>query len=241
MNLATLTRSCAGALLLAGLLACGGAYTPPPSAPTAAAPAPATSLVYTDPGSTGWRLVKDASSTSTHLVLKLVGPDGGSARGVGFNLRAGGPVAFHKFHEVTATPGTYLKDMYVHETGVFQLKFKNSRYQTDLNWMYEPVLIAGGVKEAGRLLTVGVYQKDRNQDPASVDAATGVLQVGIDLPASGGPAVGETIPLTVVRARAIPAFIGTYPTDPNNIDWSSVYKNFRLDDIQIAVGVLHAQ
>ena len=236
-----LIRPLAAALLLGGLLACGGAYTPPPAPAAPATPAAASSLVYTDPGGSGWRLVKDASSTATHLVLNLVGPTGGRARGVGFNLRAGGPVAFHKFHDVTTTPGTYARDLYVRDTGVFQLKYKNSRYQTDLTWMYEPVLIAGGIKEEGRLLTVGLYQKDRLQDAQPVDGATGVLQIGLDLPASGGPLTGEVIPLTVVRARTIPAFIGDYPTDVNHVDWSSVLNHFRMDDIQIAVGSLHAQ
>ncbi|HJV21163.1 MAG TPA: hypothetical protein VJ570_00645 [Holophagaceae bacterium] len=242
MHLTTLTRTFAASLLLGALVACGGGYTPP-SAP-AAAPGPtaaAMALAYTDPTGSGWRLVKDSSSTTTQLVLNLVGPTGEKARGVGFNLRAGGPVAFHLFHDVTTAPGTYVKDQFVRDTGVFQLKYKTSRYDTDLNWMYEPILLAGGVKEGGRLLTVGLYQKDRTHDAQPVDGPKGVLQIGIDLPSSGGPRAGETIPLTLVRARTIPGFIGNYPTDPNNVDWTSVLQNFRMDDIQIAVGTLHAQ
>ncbi|MEP6502966.1 MAG: hypothetical protein ABJD97_06540, partial [Betaproteobacteria bacterium] len=59
-------------LFAAALAGCGGddASTPPP-APPAPAPAPAvapTHLAYTDPPSSGWRLVKDASSTDTTIV-----------------------------------------------------------------------------------------------------------------------------------------------------------------------------
>lgn len=72
------------ALLLAGLIACGGgggSSTPPP-APTA------TSLAYTDPTSGTYKLVKNTSSSGSHLVLDLVGPSTGTAMGVSVSLSA---------------------------------------------------------------------------------------------------------------------------------------------------------
>jgi len=70
--------------ILVGLLACGGKSTP--SAPTAAVPAQ--QLSYTNPPAAGYRLVKDESSTASHLVLKLVGPSGAQIKGGVFTLNA---------------------------------------------------------------------------------------------------------------------------------------------------------
>ena len=234
MRLSTIAPSLTALALLGGLLACGGAYTPPPGPAATATPTAATSLTYTDPATTGWRLVKDVSSTPTHLVLNLVGPTGLKARGVGFNLSSDGTVKFHKFTDSDAMK----TDNYLKDTGVFQLKFKSSRYSTDLSWMLEPVIFAGGTKNGGKLLTVGIYQKDRAQSAQSVDTA--VLQIGIDLPATGGPASGSAIPLTLVRARIIPEDIGQMPAVYTD-SWSSVLTKFRMEDIQIAVGALKAQ
>ena len=72
------------------LSACGGgggssAPTPTP-VPT---PTWATSLAYTDPPATGFRLVKNTSlSTPSHLVLDLAGPSGQNAQGLSFILTA---------------------------------------------------------------------------------------------------------------------------------------------------------
>jgi hypothetical protein len=76
----------AAALALTGLLACGGGgggSTPP------AAPATATSLVYTDPATGTYLLKKNSTlSTPTHLVFDLVGPATGTASGVSITLSA---------------------------------------------------------------------------------------------------------------------------------------------------------
>ena len=70
---------------LATLLACGGgggSSTPPP-APTTAA-----SLAYTDPATGTYRLVKNASSSGSHLVFDLLGPSSGTAMGASITLSA---------------------------------------------------------------------------------------------------------------------------------------------------------
>jgi hypothetical protein len=80
----------APALVLAALVACGGGGGSDSSAP-AGNPNAATKLAYTDPSptSTQWALKKNASSTSTHLVLDLVPPsDAVSGFGVGFTINA---------------------------------------------------------------------------------------------------------------------------------------------------------
>lgn len=68
---------------LAALLACGGGgggSTPPP--------ATATTLAYIDPTSDTFKLVKNAASSGSHLVLDLMGPTSGTASGVSITLNA---------------------------------------------------------------------------------------------------------------------------------------------------------
>ena len=75
-------------LLLAGLAACSGG-----SNASTATSGTATTLSYTAPVSRGYRLVQNAASTSTHLVLDLVGADGAQAQGVTFNISCDGAKA----------------------------------------------------------------------------------------------------------------------------------------------------
>jgi len=211
---------------------CGGssASAPPPSVP---APVLATGMEYTDPTSTGWRLVKDASSSATHLVLNLVGPASEKGRGVGFTLQCDGPVKF-----IRQADGQYVKDL-----GVFQLKgVPNPDFPPPDPAPYEPTLLAAAVQKKGLVLTVGIFQKDRNH-PA-VALGTPLCQVAMDFNAAavaqGSLLPGGTLPLTVIKAKAIPEDIGTMPPNPGDYDadYSSVIAKSRLDVIQIAVGKL---
>jgi hypothetical protein len=81
------SRAALAALVLLSLSACsgggGGGGTPTPPAKTIA-----DTLTYTNPTGSGYLLVRDASSTSTHLVLNVVGPASTQLSGVAFYLTA---------------------------------------------------------------------------------------------------------------------------------------------------------
>jgi hypothetical protein len=193
--------------LLAGL-ALGGCSN---STPTA------TTLSYKDPTSSGWRLVKDPSSTASRLVLALVGPSGTTTRGVGFNLQAGAGVRWATF-----TGGLPIQD-----TGVFELK--NSTPDPTLPATAEdPILLDGGVMD-GNILTVGIFQKDRRY--TAKDAGAPLLRIALEV--SPGVLAGAVIPLALKKAKFLPGDIGAY-TD----DQLSILNKSRLDVIDIAVGTL---
>ena len=198
--------------LLALGLACGGASSTASVAPRPAAKA----LAYADPQGSGWRLVKDAASTPTRLVLDLVGPAGLKTRGVGFNLQAGDGVAF----------GAFANGLPIADTGVYPLLSAAA----DPN---EPVALVGGVK-AGNLLSVGIYEKDRAQ-PAQ-DSGVALCQIAIVLTPGKGLAAGDGVPLTVVKAKAVPEDIGAVSDDL----WT-LNQKMRMADIQIATGALTAR
>jgi hypothetical protein len=202
--------------LLLGLgLACGGGSSTSTSAP--ARPAPASGLAYVDPTGSGWRLVKDATSTSTRLVLNLVGPTGLRTRGVGFNLQAPSTVKF----------GAFPNGLALQDTGVYQLRGVGSVDAA------EPVALVGGVKP-GNVLTVGIFQKDRAQ--AAQDSGVALCQIALVFDAAQGLAKGEVLPLQVRKARAIPEDIGTSGDDLWSLD-----KKLKMTDLSVALGTLSAQ
>jgi hypothetical protein len=207
--------------------ACGSNSHPAPAAPQAQL---ATGLDYTDPGAGDWRLVRDPSSTVHRIVLNLVGPAGQMGRGVGFNLRSDGTVKFAKFAN-----GSYINDL-----GVFQLTNKAGAVSA-LDGV-TPITndvgaIVGGVKQGGRVLSVGAFQKDRRW-PAQ-DLGQPLYQIAIEFKAGQGLASGTPIQLDFLKARSIPENIGDNPEDPNANPATWAYQ-YRIDDIQVAVGRLVA-
>ncbi len=214
--------------LLLGLLACGGgSHTATQSGPPATPPAvPATSLVYSDPASSGWRLVKDSSSSARRLVLNLVGPTGERSRGVGFNLKAGQAVSF----------GLFSNGWHANDLGVFQLLNYHRRAEFPADDP-EPVFFAAGVKP-GNLLTVGIFQKDRLIDAKAVSSP--LVQIALELPTGSSLAAGDTVPISITKARMIPEDIGTVTQDGWYND-AEVLAKSKLQDIQIALGTLKAQ
>ena len=204
------TLASAAALVL--LLGCGGGATAPVPAPEPKA----VGLGYTDPTGSGWRLVRDASSTPTRLVLNLVGPSGTRTRGAGFNLRLPEGVK----------AGTFSQGLPLQDTGVYQLRMLGSSDPQ------EPLALTGGVKP-GRVLSVGLFQKDREQ-PA-VDSGVPVCRIALAFDAGAGLTAGTRLPLAVLKAKVIPQDIGAPGDDLWTLD-----QKMRLADISLAVGTLTA-
>jgi len=180
-----------------------------------AAPAAAAGLGYTDPASSGWALVKDASSTPSRLVLNVVGPRGLLTRGVGFNVQAPPGLVFDTFS--TGLP--------INDTGVYQLDSASAAPA-------DPVALVGALKP-GNLLTVGIYQKGRER-PAK-DSGAALCQIALKLDPSAKVAAGQPLPLQVPKAKVIPDDLGS-STD-------SLYvqsQKLRMQAIVLSVGTLTA-
>jgi hypothetical protein len=195
--------------------------TPPPPPPPPPPAAQATGFTYTDPSGTGWRLVQDASSTSTRVVLNLVGPAGLKSRGAGFNLVAPAAVHFAKFTE-TNFP--------VKDGGTYELKNVAPTGPLD---PLEPVLLAGGVKR-GNLLTVGAFQKDRRA--TAKDSGATLLQIALEFRAEDALRKGQELPLTITKARYQAEDIGEFFPYPTY----EMIAKAPLEDMTVAVGTLRA-
>jgi hypothetical protein len=215
---AFILKSTFASLGLLGLLACGGSSSSSsPSGPTTTL---AKGLGYTDPTGSGWRLVKDASSTGTHLVLDLMGPADSKSRGVGFNLEGGGQVTFGRFVD-----GTYLQD-----GGVYELFNSTAAVPGSPD---DTPLLNGGVK--GTLLTVGIFQKDRRLEPKAHAKALLRIAVDFDPATTGTLTAGTPVPLTVTKARIVPEDIGGIS------DASEIKAKSQMETITIALGTLTAE
>jgi len=195
-------------------LACGGSSRNTP------APSPATGLTYTNPVAADgeWRLVQDATTSSKHLVLNLVGPnDGSKYRGVGFTLQTDPSlVKFSQFLDANGQPLSYFTS-----GGIFQDKSSSG---LDV----PPILQVGGVTK--EKLMVGIFQKTDDEVFGPVKGSTAkncyavILQVAIDLDPTLEALPGN-VPLSVLKARVIPEHIDTL-------------FNRKTEDITLRIGTL---
>ncbi len=204
--------------IAANLAACsGGSSGGPPPAP----PAVPTSLSYTDPTGDGWKLVRDYSSTSTLLVLDLVGPSTLKARGVGFNLEKGSSLKFANFSD----------GAYAHDTGVFELKGSNPDFEPYAGTDADPVLFVSAPLAKGDVLSTGIFQKDRTYPAKSLTQP--LVQVALALsPTAPAGAGADAYVLQVVKARMVPDDIGgmDFQLTPDAI------AKAKMLDISVAVG-----
>lgn len=212
------------ALPLALSLACGGgsqtAATPPAT--------PATGLTYTDPTGPGWRLVRDATSTPTRLILSLVGPTGLKTRGAAFNLKVPDAVKVGGFAE-SAWP--------VKDTGVFELFNTDPLGDGSIpagQDPLEPRLLGGGVKP-GNILTIGVFQKDRRA--TAKESGRALFQIALEFNPGAKLASGDGLPLAILKARHMPEDIGGFAVSPN----AEMARKAVMVDMPVAVGTLRAQ
>jgi hypothetical protein len=151
-------------------------------------------LAYTDPTGTGWRLVKDASSTPTNLVLALVGPAATLSRGVGLSVVMDDPhVQYARFAD----------DSYIQDTGVYDLYQQTAPVQ----W-YEPTLIAGGVK--GPKLMLGIFQKEPTKSAKPSDSP--LLRFTVKVNPSIIDYYPVQVPISVVKAKILPENIASSTT-----------------------------
>jgi hypothetical protein len=134
------------------------------------------SLAYTDPASGTYRLMRNAGSTATHLVLDLVGPAGTLGRGVGFYLTA--DTTKVTWAKVAASDAELVQNGDVFTLGGGQQLIK--------------------AKASGDTLQAGVYQKGAGVSAKPLNAT--LARVALDL--KGSPSLG-TIALGPVAGKTI--------------------------------------
>ena len=153
----------AGLAALLLLLGCGGAKQSQDITSSAHAPVKAGALVYTAPTGAGYQLVKDASSSSTHLVLGLVGPAGAQLKGVVLTLNADAAKA------TWSNPGGTV-DSYIKEGQVLALGAGTKLMKSQLS---------------GASLQLALFQK--GNAAAATLGAQPLLSVALDLKAGATP------------------------------------------------------
>jgi len=96
----------------------------------------------------------------------------------------------------------------------------------------ESTLAAAGLKEDGRLLSAGLFQKDRRRPAQNLSQPLLQIAIELDAAAAANHRPGEAIPLQVVRARAIPEDIGSLSSG------YSVIMSYTINEVPVAVGAL---
>lgn len=166
-------------LALMGLLACsggGGGNNPPPPPPPKTI---ADRLDYTNPTSGTYTLVKDTTlSTTTHLVLNLMGPVGTQGTGVGFFLSA-------DTSKLTWTKPS-ASDAVLAHNGAFDLGTA-------------PQFAVA--KNSGDQLQVGFYQKGTTKPAVTFTASIVLASVALDL--KSNVPVGSAGNLSAVSGKAV--------------------------------------
>jgi hypothetical protein len=225
------------ALTLGLAVACGGGSSSPATSAAPAAPAtPATGLSYTNPTGTGWRLVQDAASTPTRLLLNLVGPTGLKSRGVAFNLQAPPAVKFGTFH-VDIPDTDKSTDHPIKDLGAYYLLNTTPQlgwypYTPGIRHPLEPKLLGGGLLK-DHVLTVGIFQKDR-REPAK-ESGQALCQIALEFDSAAGLHTGDALLLSIRKAQCMAEDIGA------GLDVTlEVIAKGKLQPIQIAVGSLRA-
>ncbi len=169
MNLRT---SLALPTLLLLLTACGGGG----GGSSPQGPTHATALAYTDPSGSGWRLVRDASSTPSHLVLNLVGPTGGANFGVAFTATSDAAKA--PWAKVGPGDAEFAKNL------TYTLGSGSTFFRTQVQ---------------AQDLVAGIFQKGVGGTPTPTGAP--VLQVALSL--GTGVPQGAEIPLAVSGSQEL--------------------------------------
>ena len=164
------TQTAVACLGIATLLACGGGggggSTPTPPKTIA------DSLNYTNPTRGNYRLTRNSASTSTHLVLDLVGPSSGTAHGIAAIFTIGGSAAV--WSKVASSDALHVQN------GPFTLGAA-------------PQMLVG--KVTGSQLQVGLFQR-RTADTA-VNLNQTLARIAVDL----APNTPVNTPITLTAAK----------------------------------------
>jgi len=141
--------------LFATFLACGGQGSNP-SAVSTPETGQAQKLVYAEPAGSGYRMVRDETSTASRLVLRLVGPEGAQIRGGVFQLKTDTSKA--------AWVSAGGSDAYVREGSALSLGTGAKLLKSQMS---------------GQTLKAAIYQK--GSTPAATLGSQPILSVALDL------------------------------------------------------------
>jgi hypothetical protein len=156
----------------------GGGATPqtPPAPPVTKA----TGLAYTDPTTGDFRLVKDAASTNSKIILRLVGPAASTGRGVAFTLAVDPTLAV--LVKVVDSDAEYIQN-------------------GDAFVLGEAPRFLKGIKQGG-MLRATAAQKGLGSVRA-LDAT--LVRLALQFNATSGVNAGMAIPITMTEAQYLPA------------------------------------